>query len=62
MKYRLDFLFYFDVVHRVGNFIFAKPENQRGRQLEMRSSSRSYISQGDQVGYGSGGGTVNDIR
>ena len=47
------------IVHCIGNFLLVRSENQRQSQLEVKFYSRSYISQQDQVGYSSGGGTMN---
>ena len=45
----------------MSNFCSARPENQWWRQLEVRFYSRSSIIHGDQVGYSSGGRTINYI-
>ena len=47
------------IVYCMGNFHLIKPENQQWEHMEKRFYSRSYISQGDQVGYSSGGGTIS---
>ena len=48
--------------HCIDNFLWVKPENQQQRQLEVKFCFRYNISQaGDQVGYSSGGGTINHI-
>ena len=45
----------------MNNFLWAEPENQQRSQLEVGFYARPSISVGDQVGYSSGGGTMNYI-